>query len=75
MKITKQVREYIALAVQDLDDAGIPWQIELGRKHHKLLYEVDGKGWTMTVSGSPSDRRAALNFRKQVRNSIRGRAA
>ena len=75
MKLTKQVREHIALAIQDLDDAGIPWQIEFGRKHHKLLYEVDGKVITMTVSGSPSDRRASLNFRKQVRNSIRRRAA
>jgi hypothetical protein len=75
MKLTKQVREHIALAIQDLDDAGIPWQIEFGRKHHKLLYVVDGKVLSMGVSGSPSDRRAALNFRKQVRNSIRGRAA
>jgi hypothetical protein len=71
MKISKQVREYIALAVQDLDDAGIPWQIEFGKRHHKLLYEVDGKVWTMTVSNSPSDKRSALNFRSQVRNSIR----
>jgi hypothetical protein len=75
MKIPKQVREYIALAVQDLDDAGIPWQVEFGKRHHKLLYEVEGKVWMMTVSNSPSDRRSALNFRSQVRNSIRRRAA
>jgi len=75
MKIPKQVREYIALAVQDLDEAGIPWQVELGKRHHKLLYEIEGKVWTMTVSNSPSDKRSALNFRSQVRNSIRRRAA
>jgi hypothetical protein len=75
MRISKQVREYIALAVQDLDDAGIPWEIEFGKRHHKLLYEIEGKVWTMTVSASPSDKRSALNFRSQVRNSIKRRAA
>jgi hypothetical protein len=75
VKLSRKVRDFIALAVQDLDDAGIPWQIEFGKRHHKMLYEIDGKVWTLIVASSPSDKRAALNFRSQVRNSIRRRAA
>ncbi|CAB4169652.1 hypothetical protein UFOVP1302_54 [uncultured Caudovirales phage] len=54
---------------------GIPWEIEFGKRHHKMLYKVDGKVWTMAVSNSPSDKRSSLNFRSQVLNSIRRRAA
>lgn len=71
MRITKQVRDYIALAVKELDDAGISWEYEAGSKHHRLVYQVNGKPCVAIVSISPSDRRAALNFRSQVRKTIR----
>jgi hypothetical protein len=75
VRISKQVRDYISLAIQELDAMGIPWEIEFGKRHHKMLYKVDGKVWTMAVSNSPSDKRSSLNFRSQVLNSIRRRAA
>lgn len=71
MKITKQVRDYVSLAVKELDEAGIPWEFEAGSKHHRLVYYVNGKPCVATVSISSSDRRAALNFRSQIRKTIR----
>lgn len=75
MKITKQVRDHIGLAVKALDEAGIPWELEAGGKHFRLVYFVGGREFGMTVSNSPSDVRSALNLRSQVRNSIRRGAA
>lgn len=71
MKVTKQVRDYIGLAVKELDEAGIPWEVEAGGKHFRLVYFVGGREFGMTVSNSPSDKRSALNFRTQVRRTIR----
>jgi hypothetical protein len=71
MKLTKQVRGYIGLAVKELDEAGIPWEVEAGGKHFRLVYFVDGREFGMIVSNSPSDSRSALNFRSQVRKTIR----
>jgi hypothetical protein len=73
MKLTKQVRGYIGLAVKELDEAGIPWEVEAGGKHFRLVYFVDGREFGMIVSNSPSDNRSALNFRSQVRKTIRAK--
>ncbi len=71
MKLPKQVREHIAMAIQELDDAGIAWEIEAGSRHYRLMYEVEGKPVMMIVSGSPSDRRSRMNLRSQVKSSIK----
>ena len=71
MKITKQVREHIALAVKELDESGRPWELEVGGKHNRLLYVVGGRTLVAILPTSPSDHRAALNFRSYIRKTIR----
>lgn len=71
MRLTKQVRSYISLAVKELDEAGIAWEVEAGGKHFRLVYSVDGREFGAVISNSPSDRRSALNFRSQVRKTIK----
>jgi hypothetical protein len=42
-------------AVADIcDDLGVPHQIKIGRKHHKVKFTVCGKPFSIVVSGSPS---------------------
>jgi hypothetical protein len=65
--------DHISLAVKELDEAGIPWEVETGGKHSRLTYLVDGKEFGLTVSNSPSDKRSALNLRADVRRTIRVR--
>lgn len=71
MKITKQVREYISLAVKELEDMGIRWEIEIDKRHSRLIYYVNGRTIVTGIGNSPSDRRAALNLRSQVRNTVK----
>lgn len=71
MRLTKHVRNYISFAVKGLDEAGIAWEVEAGGKHFRLVYSVDGREFGAVISNSPSDRRSALNFRSQVRKTIK----
>lgn len=71
MKITKKVRNHISLAVKELDEAGIAWEVEAGGKHFRLVYSVNGREFGAIISNSPSDRRSNLNFRSDVRKTIR----
>ena len=75
MKLTKKIRDHMALATQELDAAGIAWEIEICKRHKRLVYEIDGKVMFATVSNSPSDKRSSLNLKSDVRNSIRRGAA
>jgi len=71
MKITKQVREYISLTAQALEDHGIEWQIEISSKHSKLLYWINDQRFFATLSNSTSDNRARLNLKSDVMRTIR----
>lgn len=46
------------------------WDFQRGRKHGRLTHP---RGWpTLTVARSPSDGRVIHNFRRDVRQAIRG---
>ena len=71
MKIPHRLREYISLTTNLLDESGIEWSLDVAHKHPRLLYSVNGKPRMQIVSGSSSDRRAALNMRGDVLRTIR----
>lgn len=53
--------------IRSLVKAG--WEYRHGRKHGKLL--SPSADTPLTVPGSPSDRRAFLNFQRDVRHAMR----
>lgn len=55
-----------------LQEAGIAYTIDQGKRHHKVRFTVRGVACMVTVSRSASDHRAALNARLTVRRVIRG---
>jgi hypothetical protein len=71
MRITKQVREYISLATKELDELGLEWTVEIDSRHSRLIYVVGGRTLVTSLSNSPSDKRAALNLRTQVRIAVK----
>jgi hypothetical protein len=71
MRVTKQVRDYISLATKELDELGLEWSIEIDSRHSRLIYVVGGKTLVTGISNSPSDRRAALNLRTQVKIAVK----
>lgn len=54
-----------------LDDAGIPYTLDQGKRHHKVRFTVRGVQCLLTVSCSTSDHRAAQNARQLARREIR----
>ena len=71
MRVTKQVRDYISLATNELDQMGIEWTVEIDSRHSRLIYVVGGRTLVTGISNSPSDKRAALNLRTQVRIAVK----
>lgn len=71
MKIEKQIITIITPTTNKLDDMGIPWHIERGTKHFKLLYSYNGKKFTQILSASSSDNRTAMNIKGDVMRTIR----
>lgn len=55
----------------ELDASGIEYSTERGKRHWKVRFTVAGTKCLVTVSGSTSDHRAALNARLTVRREIR----
>lgn len=71
MKLTKGVKTIIEPATNKLDELGIPWQMESGGKHLKLLYSVNGIRFTQTISLSSSDARTAMNIKGDIMRNVR----
>ena len=68
--ITRKIREYLEPTIRELDAAGIAWDFESGGKHKRLLYKVGGRTFVSAICSTPSDKRAALNLRRDVRKNI-----
>jgi hypothetical protein len=71
MRVPHRLREYISLTTNLLDDMKIEWSLDMAHKHPRLLYSINGKPFMQIVSGSSSDKRAALNMRGDVLRTIR----
>jgi len=71
MRVPHRLREYISLTTNLLDDMKIEWSLDMVHKHPRLLYSINGKPFMQIVSGSSSDKRAALNMRGDVLRTIR----
>jgi len=71
MRVPHRLREYISLTTNLLDELEIEWSLDVAHKHPRLLYSVNGKPFMQIVSGSSSDKRAALNMRGDVLRTIR----
>lgn len=56
---------------RELDEAGIPYKVKLGKRHYKVRFRVRGKDCCVVCSRTSSDHRAALNARLTVRREIR----
>ncbi|APL99324.1 hypothetical protein [Bordetella phage FP1] len=56
---------------RELEEAGIKYTVESGKRHYKVRFTVRGRGCLVTCSRTSSDHRAALNARLQVRREIR----
>lgn len=46
------------------------WSFEMGGKHPKVVYQVDGKQFSHTVPGSPSDGRSVINTKMDLRRRL-----
>lgn len=71
MNLPRKLKNHLAPSTNILDEAGIPWRLEHGGSHYKLMYEVGGKKHTMIVSKSPSDSRSSINLKCQVKATVR----
>lgn len=56
---------------QELDSAGIRYEIRERGKHFKVRFYIRGRKCSIICSKSASDRRAALNARLRARRTIR----
>lgn len=56
---------------RELEEAGIKYTVENGKRHYKVRFTVMGQHCMVTCSRTSSDHRAALNARLQVRREIR----
>lgn len=59
--------------LKELEQAGIAYVLEHGKRHYKVRFVVRGENCIVVVSGNSktSDHRAALNARLTVRRIIR----
>lgn len=53
-----------------LDSMGVQYAFEIGRKHIRLQVRANGQTAFVTCSVSPSDRKALLNVRRDVRHAL-----
>ena len=63
--------ECLDAATAVLDEAGISYSVDMGGKHLRLDFEVNGRRCRATVPCSTSDRRSWLNAAADVRRQIR----
>ena len=60
--------DHTRAVMDELDKQGaVVRRIENGGKHARIYFSIGGKEFFHTLSGSPGDRRSALNARSQVR--------
>lgn len=71
MKVPHRLREQVSLTTNLLDELEIEWTIDIQRKHPRLLYSVNGRGFIQVIAGSSSDVRSAMNMRGDVLRAIR----
>lgn len=55
---------------QVLDELGITYTFQMGRKHTKVWIEKNGKKGLLTISASPSDRRSLLQVRTHAKRLV-----
>jgi len=65
------VSDTLEATKRELEEAGIKYTVESGKRHYKVRFTVRGRGCMVTCSRTSSDHRAALNARLQVRREIR----
>lgn len=53
-----------------LDDLGVDYAFEIGGRHMKVIVRRNGRIATVTCSISPSDHKALLNVRRDVRRAL-----
>lgn len=53
-----------------LDDMGVEYAFEIHRRHIRVLLRGNGQMGSVTISVSPSDQRALLNVRRDVRHAL-----
>lgn len=63
--------ELLEALEKELDAAGYSYREKCGRKHGRILVDVDGKEEPIFVSGTPSDHRAIKNAVGHLRRKIR----
>lgn len=63
--------ETLKAVERELTESGIQYDVNRGKRHYKVKFKINGESCTVSCSVSPSDHRAALNARLQVRKRIR----
>lgn len=63
--------ETLEATKRELEEAGIAYTVEQGRRHYKVRFTVRGQQLMVTCSRTSSDHRAAINARLHVRREIR----
>ncbi len=72
MSLPRLARTDLLIALEkELDAAGFTYREKSGRKHGRILVDVDGKEEPIFVSGTPSDHRAIKNAVGHLRRKIR----
>jgi hypothetical protein len=71
MRVPHRLRGQVSLTTDLLDKLKIEWTIDMQRKHPRLLYTMNGKGFIHVIAGSSSDIRSAMNMRGDVLRTIR----
>lgn len=53
-----------------LDGMGVQYAFEVDRRHIRLIVKGNGQMAHVTISVSPSDRKALLNVKRDVRHAL-----
>lgn len=61
----------ITAVTAELEAAGLPFQVERGKNHPKIRFQVNGRSYTYVVPGSASDHRSMMNCRTGIRRMLR----
>jgi len=64
-------KDFDAAIARELKTAGVEhYRVERGGKHPRLVFEHDGRPFSYTLPGSPSDHRALLNMVHDLRGLL-----
>ncbi|EPY00449.1 hypothetical protein [Magnetospirillum fulvum] len=64
-------KDFDAAITRELKAAGVEhYKVERGGKHPRLVFEHDGRQFSYTLPGSPSDHRALLNMVHDLRGLL-----